>query len=108
MMKCSVELTNYAIDDLFNLPENIQDECIEKLEELECNIHLGKPLENKFNMDLTGYYKIYLHNAEYRIVYKKIDNEIKIEGIRPNIAKVYGIGPRNNLEIYKNINKRKK
>lgn len=107
-MKCSIELIPEAINDLEQLPENIQDKCFEMLNVLENNLHLGQPLENKHGINLTGYYKIYFNNAKHRIIYKKTKDIVEIQGINStnNIAKVVGIGPRNKLEIYRAVGAR--
>lgn len=107
-MKCKIELSSEATNDLNQLPDTIQDECLEMLDKLENNIHLGQPLENKYGIDLTGYYKIYFNNAKHRIIYTKTKGTVKVEGISNNIdvAKVVGIGPRNKLKIYRTVGKR--
>jgi len=73
----------------------------DKLEELEENPYLGEPLGNKNNIDLTGYYKIYIYKKIYRIVYRITEDESKIE-----IIEIWGIGKRDKMEIYKDVRKR--
>jgi len=73
----------------------------EKMEELEKNPYLGEPLGNKNNIDLTGYYKIYVYKKIYRIVYRITEDESKIE-----IIEIWGIGKRDKMEIYKDVRKR--
>jgi mRNA interferase RelE/StbE len=60
---------------------------------------LGEALGNKHNIDLTGYYKIYVSKKSYRIVYRIVKNEIEI-------IEIWGIGKRDKMEVYKNIDKR--
>jgi mRNA interferase RelE/StbE len=53
-------------------------------------------LGNKNNIDLAGYYKIYVAKKAYRMIYRIIQNEIEIIRIR-------GIGKMDKMEIYKII-----
>ena len=55
---------------------------------------------HKFNLDLSGFYKIYAHGKKFRIVYRMITPE-KIE-----VLEVWGIGRREKEEIYRTIGKR--
>ena len=73
----------------------------EKMEDLEENPYLGEALGNKNNIDLTGYYKIYVYKKIYRIVYRITDDERKIE-----IIEIWGIGKKDKMEIYKDVGKR--
>lgn len=52
-------------------------------------------------MDLTGFYKPYLMDKKVRIVYRIIDSET-IE-----IVEVWGIGKRDKMEVYKDVDDRK-
>ena len=70
-----------------------------KLEQLKKNHYLGEELGNKYNMDLTGFYKLYFRKKTYRIVYRIIKNGIEI-------IEIWGIGKKDKMEIYKDINKR--
>jgi len=70
----------------------------EKLEDLEKNPYLGESLGNKNNIDLTGYYKIYVYKKIYRIVYRITDDENKIE-----IIEIWGIGKKDKMKIYKDV-----
>ena len=71
----------------------------DKIDRLKENPYLGESLGNKNNIDLTGYYKIYVLKKTYRIVYRIVKNEIEI-------IEIWGIGRRDKMEIYKNIEKR--
>ena len=72
-----------------------------KFEELSNNPYLGENLGNKFNVDLTGFYKLYFNNKKHRIVYRIINDNIEI-------IEIWGIGKRDKEEIYKLIGKRLK
>lgn len=72
------------------------------MEELQNNPFLGEKLGHKFNIDLTGFYKIYAHGRKFRIVYRMITPE-KIE-----VLEIWGIGKREKEEIYRTIGKRLK
>ncbi|WIV12257.1 type II toxin-antitoxin system RelE/ParE family toxin [Proteiniborus sp. MB09-C3] len=107
-MKCKVYFTEAALQDLKRLPMKLQEKCLDMLDKLENNLHLGQALENKNGRDLTGYYKIYFDNARYRIVYKKCEKKIEVEEIiiTAKIAEIWGIGPRHNENIYKMVAQR--
>ena len=89
-----------AVKDYKELDGSIKKSVDKKIEELKTNPFLGDKLGNKFNIDLTGFYKIYVHGKKYRIVYRIITPE-KIE-----ILEVWGIGKREKEEIYRTIGKR--
>ncbi|HOE07792.1 MAG TPA: type II toxin-antitoxin system RelE/ParE family toxin [Treponemataceae bacterium] len=89
-----------AVKDYKELDGSIKKSVDKKIEELKTNPFLGDKLGNKFNIDLTGFYKIYAHAKKYRIVYRIIAPE-KIE-----ILEVWGIGKREKEEIYRTIGKR--
>jgi mRNA interferase RelE/StbE len=55
---------------------------------------LGEHLGNMFNINLTGFYKLYADNKRIRIVYKLIGEEIEI-------IEIWGIGKREKEEIYR-------
>jgi mRNA interferase RelE/StbE len=85
-----------AVNDYRSLDGSIKKLVNEKIDKLKGNPFLGEALGNKNNMDLTGYYKIYTSKKTYRIVYRILKSEIEI----------WGIGKRDKMEIYKNIEKR--
>jgi len=90
-----------AAKEYKSLDGSIKKMVDEKLEDLEENPYLGEPLGNKNNIDLTGYYKIYISKKIYRIVYRITEDESKIE-----IIEIWGIGKRDKMEIYKDVSKR--
>jgi mRNA-degrading endonuclease RelE of RelBE toxin-antitoxin system len=112
----SVKLLEEALQDLERLDRSIQLIALKKLKQLDKNHLLGKPLGKVGSRDLTGYYKIYFADRKYRIVYRIISGDITINGIQEvavnsklgetEIAKVYGIGKRNNFEVYNEVYKR--
>lgn len=109
LKSCMVKFTTQTINDLEALPKNVRKECFAKLEELEKNIHLGKALKNLNGINLEGYYAIYVFDAKYRIVYKKINNSyeiININEVNKPIAELVAIGKRNDKEVYKEAFKR--
>jgi len=89
-----------AAEDYKNLDGSIKKLVNKKIDELEKNPFLGEQLGNKFNMDLTGFLKIYINNKKHRIVYRLIEPS-KVE-----IVEVWGIGKRDKEEIYRIIGKR--
>ncbi|GAB1481986.1 hypothetical protein MASR2M78_08010 [Treponema sp.] len=99
-MKYKVQLIPEAANDYKNLDRNVRKDVNNKIGELENKPFLGHKLGNKFGLDLTGFYKIYVHRKKYRIVYRLI-NETEIE-----IIEIWGIGKREKEEIYRIIGKR--
>jgi len=89
-----------AVEDYNGLDGSIKSSVNKKMDELSQNPFLGERLGNKFNIDLTGFFKIYVHGKKYRIVYRLI-NPGKIE-----ILEIWGIGKREKEEIYRIIGKR--
>lgn len=77
---------------------------ITKIEELEKNPFLGEKLgkrfNNRFNIDLTGFLKVYVASKKFRIVYRLLSPE-KVE-----IIEIWGIGKREKEEIYRTIGRR--
>jgi mRNA interferase RelE/StbE len=88
-----------AVNDYKLLDGSIKKLVNEKIEKLSENSFLGEALGKKNNIDLTGYYKIYVAKKSYRIVYRIVKNEIEI-------IEIWGIGKRDKMEIYKKIGKR--
>lgn len=101
--KIEVKLIGEAIKDLESLPQPLREECIKLLKKLSYNVNLGIKLENKNGRDLSDCYKLYFNNAKHRIVYRKNNNSITIEGV---YAEVIGIGERDSETIYKIIAER--
>ena len=91
-----------AAKDYKDLDGSIKKSIETKIEELKKNPFLGEKLGHKFNIDLTGFYKIYVHGKRFRIVYRMITPE-KIE-----VLEIWGIGKREKEEIYRTIGKRLK
>ena len=99
-MPYNIEFIIDAVSDYKELDGSIKKSVNKKIKELAENPFLGEKLGNKFNIDLTGFFKIYVHGKKYRIVYRLISPE-KIE-----IIEIWGIGKREKEEIYKMIGKR--
>jgi mRNA interferase RelE/StbE len=98
-MKSIIQFIPEAVEDYKLLDGSIKKLVNEKIDKLKENPFLGDALGNRHNIDLTGYYKIYVAKKTYRIVYRIINDEIKI-------IEIWGIGRRDKLEIYKTIGKR--
>ena len=88
-----------AVKDYESLDGNIKKIVNGKIEKLKKNPYLGEELGNRNNIDLTGYYKIYMDKKKYRIVYRIVKNEIEI-------IEIWGIGKRDKMKIYKDVGKR--
>ncbi len=89
-----------AVDDYKALDGSVRKSINKKIDELSKNPFLGERLGHKFNIDLAGYFKIYVYAKKYRIVYRLITPE-KIE-----VIEIWGIGKREKEEIYRIIAKR--
>jgi len=99
-MKYKVQFIPAALKDYNELDGSVRKDVNKRIDELETNPFLGHKLGNKYNIDLTGFYKLYAHGKKYRIVYRLID-ETKIE-----VIEIWGIGKREKEEIYRLIGKR--
>ena len=100
---------NYQIDfipeaskDYKKLDGSIKKIVNNKITELSDNPFTGEQLGNKFNIDLSGFFKIYIAKKKYRIVYRLI-TPTTIE-----IIEIWGIGKRDKETIYREIGKRLK
>ena len=99
-MSFRIELISEAQNDYRKLDGSIKKIINKKIDELSQKPFSGEPPGNKYNIDLTGFYKIYAAKKSYRIVYRIISPE-QIE-----IIEIWGIGKRNKEEIYRLIGKR--
>jgi mRNA interferase RelE/StbE len=98
-MSFEIQFIPEAANDYMSLDGSIKKQVNEKIDKLRENPFLGETLGNKNNIDLTGYYKIYVAKKAYRIVYRIIKDEIEI-------IEIWGIGKRDKMEIYKIIGQR--
>jgi mRNA interferase RelE/StbE len=100
-MAYKVIFTKDADNDLKGLDKSVRTQVIKKVIALQENLFLGDPLGNKFGLDLTGYYKIYVAKKAYRIVYRLIGEQIEV-------VEIVGIGRRDKEEVYRLVVKRLK
>lgn len=100
-MAFKVEFHPDAEKDFDGLDGSIRKEVAKKIESLSENPFLGKPLGNKYGIDLTGFYKLYVARKKYRIVYRLIGKHIEV-------IEIVGIGKRGKEEVYKIVAKRMK
>lgn len=89
-----------AAKDYRELDSSVRRDVNRKIDELQKNPFLGHKLGKKFNIDLTGFFRLYVHGKKYRIVYRLTD-ENTIE-----IIEIWGIAKRENEEIYRIISSR--
>ncbi len=87
-------------DDLFILPDEIVKEVLDYLHKFQTDPYkYSKPLYNQGGLNLQGYRKTYIANAQYRIVSKIEEDKVKI-------VEVVAVGKRENKEVYKKASKR--
>jgi len=100
-MASRVELLPEAAEDFSRLDGAIKKEVARKIDTLGANPFLGKPLGNKYGIDLTGFYKLYAGKKKYRIIYRLLGEYIEV-------VEIIGIGKRDREEIYRIVAKRLK
>ena len=88
-----------AEKDYKSLDGSIKKLVNEKIDDLKDDAYIGEELGNKNNIDLSGYYKIYVAKKKYRIIYRIVKEEVEI-------IEIWGIGKRDKLEVYKDVGKR--
>jgi len=99
-----IELIPEAAEEYNNLDGSVRKEVDKKFEKLDENPYLGFPLGNKNDMDLTGFFKLYLMDRKVRIVYRVVDSEKEEKTIE--IVEVWGIRKREKMEVYKDVDDR--
>jgi len=99
-MTCKISFIPEAQDDYDELDNSVKKIVNKKIDNLAENPLLGLPLGNKDNVNLTGFYKIYVAKKSVRIVYRFLPNR-EIE-----IVEIWGIGKRDKMKIYKIIGDR--
>ena len=100
-MAYKIEFIPDAEKDFGDLDGSVKEEVAGRMDALSGNPFLGKPLGNKFGIDLTGFYKLYVAKKKYRIVYRLIGKFVEV-------IEVVGIGKRDKEEIYKLVARRLK
>ncbi len=100
-MAYKIELIAEAEEDFSSLDKSIQKQVSKKIDALPNNPYLGEPLGNKYGIDLTGFYKLYVAKKKYRIVYRLLGEHIEV-------IEIIGIGKRDKEEIYRLVAKRLK
>jgi mRNA interferase RelE/StbE len=93
-MACRIDFLPDAAKDFADLDGSVKKDATRKIDALAENPFLGQPLGNKFGIDLTGFYKLYISKKKYRIVYRLI-------GAQVEIIEIVGIGRRDKTKIYK-------
>ena len=86
-------------EDLKKINNSVQIEIFKKIEKIKQSPELGQLLGNKNNMNLSGLRKLYVAKKQVRIVYEIVNDIL--------IVKVIAIGKRENMEVYKEAEKRR-
>ena len=81
-----------AAAEFRTLPLMLQLEVIQYLLTIIRRPGTGQPLEDKYGMDLIGCKKIYFDDCQKRIVYEVVEG---------GKVRIWGIGPRLNMQVYK-------
>lgn len=97
-MRYKVFLTEDAVADFKGLDGSVKKLVAKQLKKLEDAPHLGQPLGNMADFDLSGYYKMYAARKSIRIVYHIVEEEVFVE--------VVGIGRRADFEVYAEVVRR--
>ncbi|KIM03133.1 MAG: hypothetical protein KU28_11510 [Sulfurovum sp. PC08-66] len=80
-------------EDLREIDHSLRIQVFKKLKQIQQSPQLGLPLGNKYNMDLTGFRKVYVAKKKVRIVYEILGDILSIY--------VIAIGKRDDMEVYK-------
>lgn len=86
-------------EDLKQLNNSVRMEVFKKLKKIQASPEIGALLGNKNNMNLSGLRKVYVSKKQVRIVYEIIDDVL--------VVKVIAIAKRENMQVYKEADKRK-
>jgi mRNA interferase RelE/StbE len=93
-----IDYHNDVEKDFKDLGNRVTILALKKIEKLLENPIMGDKLGNKANLNLTGLRKVYIDNKRVRIVYKVIENKIKVF--------VVAVGKRDDMEVYKKASSR--
>jgi len=96
-----IEFLPDAEKDFDALDGSIRKEVAKKIDALSENPFLGKPLERKYGLDLSGFYTLYVAKRMYRIVYRLVGKYIEV-------IEIVGIRKRDKEEVYKLVVRRLK
>ena len=94
----TVEFHENVNKDFKELGHSTKQLIYKKLKKLAQNPIIGDELGNKANLDLSGLRKVYVDNKRIRIVYKIIENKIKVF--------IVAVGKRDDMEVYKKASQR--
>ncbi len=100
-MAYRIEFIPDAENDFEGLDGSVKKDVARRIDVLSEDPFLGKPLGNKFGIDLTGFYKLYMARKKYRIVYRLIGKSVEV-------IEIVGIGKRDKEEVYKLVARRLK
>jgi len=95
-MAYKIEFIPEALQDFTNLDNSVKKQVAKKIDKLAFNPYFGKALQNKPGMNLTGFYKIYVLDKKYRIVYRIIETKIEI-------VEIWAIDKRDKEKVYKTL-----
>jgi mRNA interferase RelE/StbE len=90
-----VEFLPDAAREFDALDGSLKKIAAKQIDKLAERPELGRPLERRLGIDLTGYRKIYFAKKGYRIVYEIQRKEV--------VVLIIGIGKRERAEIYRAV-----
>lgn len=94
-MPYSVSFIPEAAAEYKALDGSVRVSVAKRIDELEANPFLGHRLGNRHGMDLSGFFKLYAHHRQYRIVYRLLGSE-SIE-----VIEIWGLGKREKEAVYR-------
>ncbi|WP_022670852.1 type II toxin-antitoxin system RelE family toxin [Hippea alviniae] len=92
-MSYKIEFIPEAEQDFAKLDNSIRKQVAKKIDKFSINPYFGEALQDKFGMNLTGFYKIYVLDKRYRIVYRIIESS--------KIVEIWAIDKRDKKKVYK-------
>ncbi len=85
-----IEILKEAKEEFDSLDKGQRKLILKQLIKLEIALFYGKHLANKMDINLSGFYKLYVDKKKLRIIY----------AVDKDVVKVIAIGKRENMDVY--------